>query len=86
MLFVVLQTIFCEMQYSLSHSISHLLNEVQEGILNDECYPLELAGGISLGIVNNLTATTGGGVVVLNSWEVSSKTKQSGKSRYENEI
>ena len=64
------------MQYSLSHSISHLLNEVQEGILNDECYPLELAGvkvkgvmfGIlnseifffSLGIVNNLTATTGG--------------------------
>ena len=43
MLFVVLQTIFCEMQYSLSHSISHLLNEVQEGILNDGCYPLELA-------------------------------------------
>lgn len=57
MLFVVLQTIFCEMQYSLSHSISHLLNEVQEGILNDECYPLELAGvkvkGVMFGILNS---------------------------------
>lgn len=57
MLFVVPQNIFCEMQYSLSHSISHLLNEVQEGILNDECYPLELAGvkvkGVMFGILNS---------------------------------